>query len=30
MLRICPARDAGARVVIDQIKDADPEMAEQW
>jgi hypothetical protein len=25
-----PARDAGARVVIEQIKDTDPEMAEQW
>ena len=25
-----PARDAGARVVIDQIKDTDPEMAERW
>jgi hypothetical protein len=25
-----PAREAGARVVIDQIKDTDPEMAEQW
>ncbi len=24
------AREAGARVVIDQIKDTDPEMAEQW
>ena len=25
-----PARDAGARVLISQIKDTDPEMAEQW
>jgi hypothetical protein len=25
-----PAREAGVRVVIDQIKDTDPEMAEQW
>jgi hypothetical protein len=24
------ARDAGARVIIDQIKNTDPEMAEQW
>jgi hypothetical protein len=25
-----PARDAGAQVLISQIKDTDPEMAEQW
>ena len=25
-----PARDAGAKVLIEQIKDTDPEMAEQW
>ena len=25
-----PARETGARVVIEQIKDTDPEMAEQW
>jgi hypothetical protein len=25
-----PARDAGARVIIDQIKNTDPQMAEQW
>jgi hypothetical protein len=25
-----PARAAGTRVVIDQIKDTDPEMAEKW
>ena len=25
-----PAREAGARVLISQIKDTDPEMAEQW
>jgi hypothetical protein len=25
-----PARDVGARVLISQIKDTDPEMAEQW
>jgi hypothetical protein len=25
-----PARDAGAQEIINQIKDTDPEMAEQW
>jgi hypothetical protein len=25
-----PARDAGAKVLIIQIKDTDPEMAEKW
>jgi hypothetical protein len=29
-LPVGPAREAGARVVIEQIKDTDPEMAEQW
>jgi len=25
-----PARDAGARAIIEQVKNTDPEMAEQW
>jgi hypothetical protein len=25
-----PARDAGAQEIINQIKDTDPETAEQW
>ena len=25
-----PARDAGARVIIEQVKNTDPEMADQW
>ncbi|RYD86656.1 MAG: hypothetical protein EOP50_22075 [Sphingobacteriales bacterium] len=25
-----PVRDEGAKVVIEQVNDTDPEMAEQW